>query len=106
MVSESEVPMGPDFGEIEMYANANVMRMPTNYVDMNADEIEYDGGWKWWKVAAAIGVAALAVVAAPVACAYVGYYAGIYLGSTAVVATAGNFAADAALGSLYEWGAS
>lgn len=30
-----------------MYANAYELRMPTNYVDMNANEMEYDGGWIW-----------------------------------------------------------
>ena len=29
-----------------MYANAYELKMPTNYVDMNANEMEYDGtGW-------------------------------------------------------------
>lgn len=28
-----------------MSTNVNTMKMPANYVDMNADEIEYCGGW-------------------------------------------------------------
>ncbi len=52
-----------------MYANANMMRMPTNYVDMNADEIEYGGGWGWKSFLVSVGVAAVigavAIVAAP-----------------------------------------
>ncbi len=58
-----------------MYANANMMRMPTNYVDMNADEIEYCGGWSWLKtiakglvaVAVVVGTAAATAVASPAA---------------------------------------
>ncbi len=55
----------PDFGEIEMYANANTMRMPTNYVDMNADEIEYTGeGWFKWVGSFVIGGASAVAIAA------------------------------------------
>lgn len=54
-VSTSEAPKGPDFGEIEMYVNASMMRMPTNYVDMNADEIEYSGGWFWSAALSVVG---------------------------------------------------
>ena len=58
-----------------MYANAYEMRMPTHYVDMNAVEMEYDGGWNWRKtiakfaVGAACGivVATAAVVGSPAA---------------------------------------
>ena len=41
----SRVEQRSDFGEmILMYANAYEMKMPTNYVDMSADEIEYIAG--------------------------------------------------------------
>ncbi len=92
MVSESEVPMGPDFGEIEMYANANVMRMPTNYVDMNADEIEYDGGWSWLKTIAKGLVTAAVVVGTAAATAVASPAAGIAVG--AGLAFVGSMAND------------
>ncbi len=42
--------------------NANiVMKMPTNYVDMNASELKFDGGWSWktfGKVALIVGAVA------------------------------------------------
>ena len=28
---------------------AYTMKMPSNYVEMNASEMEYDGGWSWNK---------------------------------------------------------
>jgi len=37
-----------------MYANVYEMKMPTNYVDMNTSELEYTGGWDWWKTVCAI----------------------------------------------------
>lgn len=64
-----------------MYANAYTMRMPTNYVDMSADELEYDGGWNWFKnvfkavvvgAVAGVMVAATGGTALPIAVAIIG----------------------------------
>ena len=38
---------------------ANMMKMPSNYVDMNEDELSYDGGLNWTKV---LGTAAISMV--------------------------------------------
>jgi len=38
---------------------ANMMKMPSNYVDMNEDELSYDGGLNWSKV---LGTAAISMV--------------------------------------------
>ena len=73
-----------------MYANANMMRMPTNYVDMNADEIEYEGGWSWEKFrrAAIIGAIVGAGVAAAVFTCGASVGVSIGVASTLIEATA------------------
>jgi len=37
------------------------MKMPSNYVDMNSDELEYDGGTDWKRVGTIIGISAAAI---------------------------------------------
>ena len=38
--------------------NANhQMKMPMNYVDMSAEEIEFDGGWSWKKFFVGVAIA-------------------------------------------------
>ena len=39
------------------------MKMPSDYVDMNSDEIEYDGGTDWKRVGTILGIAAGAIAA-------------------------------------------
>ena len=47
----------------------NKMVMPSNYVDMDSDEIEYDGGFNVWKAVEYVGAAvAFAGAVATVCC--------------------------------------
>lgn len=88
-----------------MYANAYELKMPTNYVDMNARELEYDGGWNWRKVlkiATVVAVVAVTVYYAPVVCATVA----VSTGMGAIGVGAMNFAADAAIAYAIEWAVS
>lgn len=75
-----------------MYADAYTMRMPTNYVDMSADELEYDGGWNFWKSLAKASVAAVVVVSTAAISAAVSPAGGIAVG--AALAFCGSMACD------------
>ena len=58
------------------------MKMPTNYIEMDSSEMQYDGGWSWkatlWTcvAAAALGTIIAAAAAMPLA-------AGIVVGTIA-----------------------
>jgi len=78
------------------------MRMPAHYVDMNRNEMEYDGGFDFWNVvkcaAVAVVVAIVVVYAAPVVCG-----AAAAAGMGALGAAGCNFAADCAIGAAMDW---
>lgn len=84
-----------------MYADAYAMKMPTDYVDMSADELEYDGGWGWKSFFVSVGVAAVigavAVVATPVIVATI---AGASIGAAIGGITTGAVAAGASSGAV------
>ena len=79
-----------------MYANAYEMKMPTNYVDMNARELEYGGGWNWKKIltTVAVVVAVTAVYCVvPIAAVYVG--CAMAVSTSATVSAAGGLVLEA-----------
>ena len=55
IVADRDCPEGADVGN-----TVNQMKMPSSYVDMNLEEIQYDGGFDWTKalyITAAVGAA-------------------------------------------------
>lgn len=51
--------------------NAYGLKMPAHYVDMNAEEMEYDGGWGWFKSIVKVAILVTICVCVPVAIAAV-----------------------------------
>ncbi len=71
---------------------AYTMKMPSNYVEMNASEMEYDGGWSWNKFFAGVAIAGAIIALGGVG----GVIGGLIAGSGAFVlgsglAVAGGF---------------
>ena len=53
------------------------MTMPSNYVDMNETEMQFDGSWSWKKFWTGMTIASLVVAAVFAPMAAVGYYASL-----------------------------
>ena len=53
------------------------MKLPTNYVDMNETDMQFDGSWSWKKFWTGMAIASLVVAAVFAPMAAVGYYASL-----------------------------
>ena len=48
--------------ESSMYPDSHELVMPTQYVDLSEDEIEYTAGWSWKEFTGAVSVAAIVAI--------------------------------------------
>jgi len=71
------------------------MTMPSNYVDMNETDMQFDGSWSWKKFWTGMAIASLVVAAVFAPMAAVGYYAS--LSTLFTVGTIGTSVAAAGL---------
>ncbi|MBR4203379.1 MAG: hypothetical protein IKQ93_07390 [Candidatus Methanomethylophilaceae archaeon] len=79
------------------------MKMPTNYVDMSAAEIEFDGGWSWktfFTAVAIVGAVAIAGGAGLLLAGSIVGLAGGAVASTLVAAGGITMAAGTAVGAI------
>ena len=79
------------------------MRMPTNYVDMSAAEIEFDGGWSWktfFTAVAIVGAVAMGGGAGLLLAGSIVGLAGGAVASSLVVAGGITLAAGTAVGAI------
>ena len=79
------------------------MKMPTNYVDMSAAEMEFDGGWSWKTFFTAVAIVGAVAIGAGAGLLLAGSIVGLAGGAAAsgLVAAGGiTLAAGAAVGAI------